>query len=301
MVGIVTTWQLRTIRAVVFATLCVAMSATAHLSMSEAGIPGWVLLAAFAGTAAVTWLLAGQRRGPAVISAWMIAAQTCLHLLFERGAPMSTGASAAAGASGQAHGALDWTRLLLCTSDGIPNGVQPLELARAAGLDPAALSAAGLPPYGPDSAVQATQAIHLHGGAAGLTDPSAMSQAMPGMPAGSGSVGGSVGALSESMAPSMAHGLSTGMLLAHLLAGLACALLLWRGEAAVAGLFQLVRTLAAVLVPLLLLFVPRSPEPSVPGPAARRRTGQPRSVLLTHAVVRRGPPVVLAVPSARLG
>ncbi|MFB7667669.1 hypothetical protein ACFC1R_27710 [Kitasatospora sp. NPDC056138] len=295
-----TTWQLRTIRAVVFATLCVAMSATAHLSMSEAGIPGWVLLAAFAGTAAVTWLLAGQRRGPAVISAWMIAAQTCLHLLFERGAPMGTGASAAH-ASGQARGALDWTRLLLCTSDGIPAGVQPLELARAAGLDPAALSAAGLPPYGPGSAVQAAHAVRLHGGVTALTDPSAMSQAMPGMTPGSGSATGSADALSESMATSMAHGLSTGMVLAHLLAGLACALLLWRGEAAVAGLFQLVWTLAAVLVPLLLLFVPRSPEPSVPGPAARRRARQPRSVLLTHAVVRRGPPVVLAVPSARLG
>ncbi|WP_436562774.1 hypothetical protein [Kitasatospora sp. HPMI-4] len=252
-----TTWQLRTIRAAVFATLCVAVSATAHLSMSTAGISGWVLLAAFAGTAAVTWLLAGRRRGPAVISLWMVAAQTFLHLLFEYGSPMGAGA---AGTAGRAHGALDWTRLLLCTSDGVPAGVQPLELARTAGLDPDALSAAG------------------------------MTGSMPGMPMPGAPMSGMP----------MAHGLSTGMFIAHLLAGLACALLLWRGEAAVAGLFELVRTLADVLVPLLLLFVPGSPEPSVPGLPTLRRTGQLRSVLLTHALVRRGPPAVLAVPSARL-
>ncbi|MGE7433388.1 MULTISPECIES: hypothetical protein [Kitasatospora] len=265
-----TTWQLRTIRAVVFATLCVAMSATAHLSMSAAGISGWALLAAFAGTAAVTWLLAGQRRGPAVISLWMMAAQTCLHLLFERGSPMSTGTSA-----GRAHTAVDWTRLLLCTSDGVPAGVQPLELARSAGLDPDTMSTAGLPQSMP-----------------GMSMPgmSMTGTPTPDMPLSDTPLSGIP----------MAHGLSTGMFLAHLLAGLACALLLWRGEAAVAGLFELVWTLATVLVPLLLLFVPRSPEPSAPGVLTLRRAGRLRSVLLTHAVVRRGPPAVPVVPSARL-
>ncbi|WP_280697670.1 hypothetical protein [Kitasatospora sp. GP82] len=282
-----TTWQLRTIRAVVFATLCVAMSATAHLSMSETGLSGYVLLAAFAGTAGVTWLLAGQRRGLAVISLWMTAAQAALHLMFERSSPMAM-AGAAGAAPGQGHGALDWARLLLCAPDGLPNGLpggmQPTDLARTAGLDPDALSAAGLPPYGPESAGQ------LYGGAAGMSDVSMMSHSMS-------------QSMSQSMAEpvSMAHGLSTGMFLAHLLAALACALLLWRGEAAVVGLFELVRTLAAVLVPLFLLFVPRSPEPSVPGLPTLRRTGQPRSAVLTHAVVRRGPPAAAAVHSARPG
>ncbi|MFD0349921.1 hypothetical protein ACFQ0M_35630 [Kitasatospora aburaviensis] len=73
------------------------------------------------------------------------------------------------------------------------------------------------------------------------------------------------------------HGMSLGMVAAHLLAALACALLLWRGEAAVARLFDLLGVLGgvlagALLAPLLALFArplgfrpPAAPAPPSTG------------------------------------
>ncbi|WP_395293607.1 hypothetical protein ACF9IK_08335 [Kitasatospora hibisci] len=91
--------------------------------------------------------------------------------------------------------------------------------------------------------------------------------------------------------------MSPGMVAAHLVAALACALLLWRGEAAVARLFDLLGVLGgvlagALLAPLLALFARPLGfrPPAVPRSAARVRP--PRLVLLTHALVRRGPPAL---------
>lgn len=243
MVLIVTTRQLRMLRAAVFATLCVAMAATAHLSMSEAELPVPVLAAAFAGVLSGTWLLAGRRRGLAAVSGWMVAAQAALHVLFDT----------TASATHAARATRDWAVLLLCTPDGLPAGTNPADLARAAGLDPDALSMPGSMPDMP--------------GMAGMT--------------GMADTAGTAGAV---------YTLSAGMLAGHLLAALACALLLWRGEAALTGISGLLHALANALLPLLLLLVPHRYEPLGPALSMLRRARPPRPALLTHAVVRRGPP-----------
>ncbi|MBB4927605.1 hypothetical protein [Kitasatospora kifunensis] len=252
-----TTRQIRMLRAAVFATLCVALAATAHVSMSAAVLPGSVLVGAFAATAGGTWLLAGQRRGLAMVSGWMVAVQAVLHTLFEATASVGTGPVQAV------RVAPDWVNLLLCTPGGVnTSGLSPDGLARMAGLDPDALSATG------------SGAVVPMNGMAGMSGMSGM----PGAGAGHGMAG-------------MA-GLSAGMVAAHLLAALACALLLWRGEAAIIGLFEVLHALAGAFLPVLALLAltPRGNEPAAQARPRPCHIRLPRLAVLSHALVRRGPP-----------
>ncbi|MFD8756755.1 hypothetical protein ACFV0O_38130 [Kitasatospora sp. NPDC059577] len=296
MSAIVMTDRIRLLRAVVFAALCVAMAATAHVAMAGSGVSPTVLAGAFGAVLGLTWLLAGTRRGLGVISVWMVAAQTALHQLFEQ-----------AGAFGRGGGGLgrltttDWTSLLLCNPDHAPGGLSPVELARMAGLDPATPPATGgLRPmagmhHGTAGAGASADGAAVDTGLSGMAGMPGMSHPMPdGTTVGTAHdmAGGVAGDLSHGMS----HGMAPGMAVAHVLAALACALLLWRGDAALVRLFELLSALGTVLAgvllfPLLALFVRplghRAPTPPRP---ADDRARPPRSVLLTHAVVRRGPP-----------
>ncbi|MEV6208065.1 hypothetical protein [Kitasatospora sp. NPDC051914] len=230
--------QLRLLRVAVFATVCVALAAAGHCAVSGGEVRPGVLGLAVAGTAAGTWVPAGRRRGLGPVAAWMITAQAALHLLFERTSPAPAPPSA------------DLLRLLLCVHGEAPAGVDPVQLAQAAGLDPALLGAAG----------SSAHAGH-HAAAAGSSG--------------------------------LLHGMSAGMVAAHLLAAFACSLLLWRGEAALAATAAVLRTLADVLAPLVLLLSPYRPEaPRAVRPAVRSAR-RPRRPALAHAVVRRGPPALL--------
>ncbi len=276
--------RIRSLRAVVFAALCVALAATAHVSMSGSGVSAPVLVGAFGLVLGLTWLLAGRRRGLTVISLWMVAAQTALHLTFEQAGTLFAGGGASLTPP------TDWASLLLCNPDSAPVGVTPDDLAVMAGLDP------DVPPAGVQAA---TAAHHAHGAAAapdlpsgagtGLTGQNVTGQSVTGQGAGGHAMGG------HDMA---AHGMSTGMIAAHVLAALACALLLWRGETALVRLFDLLGALGAVLAgallaPLLALFGRPAGyrPPGAPRPVGHR-TRLPRLVLLSHALVRRGPPLV---------
>ncbi|MFD9635474.1 hypothetical protein [Streptomyces violascens] len=85
---------LRTLRAAMFAALCVALAAVGHSSMSGHDIPLPVLLAAFAATAALAWCAAGRQRGVAAIAGGQVAAQGALHVLFAKTQPMTGMATA---------------------------------------------------------------------------------------------------------------------------------------------------------------------------------------------------------------
>ncbi|MET8623995.1 hypothetical protein ABZW30_09635 [Kitasatospora sp. NPDC004669] len=292
--AIVMTDRIRLLRAAVFAALCVAMAATAHVAMAGAGVSPPVLFGAFGSILGLTWLLAGKRRGLGVISAWMVAAQSALHLLFEQAGSL--------GRSGGGLGRLattDWAALLLCNPDRAAGALSPVELARMAGIDPDVPPTAG--------SLRPMAGMH-HGVAAGSTDGMAMDMGlsgmtgMPGMAPGmrhpmpSGMPDGMSHGMSGGMAHAMSHGMSPGMAVAHILAALACALLLWRGDVALVRLFELLGVLGSVvagalLLPLLALFArPFGYRPPTPPRPADRPARLPRSVLLTHAVVRRGPP-----------
>jgi hypothetical protein len=107
---------------------------------------------------------------------------------------------------------------------------------------------------------------------------------------GLGAVGG-VGAQawSSSMAWMSAHD-SAGMIAAHVLAGLLCAWWLRQGEAAT---FRLLRALALLAAPLLVIVWPAAPVVSdlTAGVPDDREEHPPTGRrLLVHAVLRRGPP-----------
>ncbi|MFJ8308000.1 MULTISPECIES: hypothetical protein [unclassified Streptomyces] len=94
---------LRTLRAAMFAALCVALAAVGHSSMSGHDIPLPVLLVAFAATGVPAWCAAGRQRGVAAIAGGQVAAQGALHFLFARTQPMA-GMPGTADASGPSGG-----------------------------------------------------------------------------------------------------------------------------------------------------------------------------------------------------
>jgi hypothetical protein len=85
----------RTVRAAVFAAVCVLLAALGHVLMSGDPVPWWALGAGAAATGAAGWGLAGRERGLPLIVTVVVAAQTALHTAFSLAHP-------AAGAEGTA-------------------------------------------------------------------------------------------------------------------------------------------------------------------------------------------------------
>jgi len=77
-----TGWCSRTVRAAVFAAVCVLLAALGHVLMSGADVPAWVLAAGVTGTGAVGWGLAGRERGLPLIVTAVVVVQTVLHQAF---------------------------------------------------------------------------------------------------------------------------------------------------------------------------------------------------------------------------
>ncbi|MCX5250613.1 hypothetical protein OG895_36355 [Streptomyces sp. NBC_00201] len=75
-------WCSRTLRAAVFAAVCVLLAALGHILMSGSDVPAWALAAGGVGTGAVGWCLAWRERGLPLIVAAVVAAQAALHEAF---------------------------------------------------------------------------------------------------------------------------------------------------------------------------------------------------------------------------
>ncbi|MEU2335026.1 hypothetical protein ABZ608_15805 [Streptomyces sp. NPDC013172] len=75
-------WCTRSVRAALFAAVCVLLSALAHTMMSGSSVPWWALGAASLGAGAVGWALAGRERGLRVIVPVVVAVQGALHWSF---------------------------------------------------------------------------------------------------------------------------------------------------------------------------------------------------------------------------
>lgn len=72
-------WCGRTVRAALFAAVCVLLAAVGHSKMSGCAVPWWVLLAGGVATGCASWLVAGRERGPTLIVTLVVGAQTALH------------------------------------------------------------------------------------------------------------------------------------------------------------------------------------------------------------------------------
>lgn len=102
---------LRTVRATVFAVVCVLAAALGHLVMSGMPVPKSALLASLAVTAVGAWCFAGRERGPVAVGLLTVGTQAALHTAFSFGqAARSSGGSGATGVSVSQQ----WAKVLLC-------------------------------------------------------------------------------------------------------------------------------------------------------------------------------------------
>lgn len=247
---------LRGLRAAVFAAVCVLLAALGHVAMSDAAVPGWMLLAAGAGTAAGAWCLAGRERGPLTVGLLTVGTQAALHSAF------SLGQAFAAAGGERASLARQWASTWLC-------GAQGMSLAD----------------------IDAAQRMHaqmpgMHGQMADMAGMHGQLPSMPGM-AATHAMDGMTGMTGMS-------GGAGGMLAAHLLVALLSAWWLWGGERAAFRLVRTVSAwLFAPLVLVLRIVLPDAP-PAVRAARQEPRRAK-RRLLLAHAMSLRGPPCEPAV------
>lgn len=84
-------WGARTVRAAMFAAVCVVLAALGHVLMSGRHVPAWALAAGLVATAVAGWSLAGRERGLPLIVTLVVATQAALHSAFSLAQPATTG------------------------------------------------------------------------------------------------------------------------------------------------------------------------------------------------------------------
>ncbi|MFF3406975.1 hypothetical protein ACFYW8_12405 [Streptomyces sp. NPDC002742] len=264
---------LRTLRAAVFAAVCVVLAAAGHGIASCATVPLWTLGTAFLAVFAVAAALAGRERALPGIVALLAFGQTALHTLFGLGLQAGTTATGSMGSMASGMSMSDASLV-----------------ARAAHLVCGTAAAAISP-------AQAQKILADAGIDTGMTD-------MPGM---TSSMRHAADALPAAAGTPMPVLPSLPMLLGHFLAAVAAGWVLRRGDLALLRLMRLsaqgvaeaalVRSLRAALTLVRAL---RTGLPGAPEVARTPRTAllaplAPRTTTLQHTVVRRGPPVSTAL------
>ncbi|MFD7455279.1 hypothetical protein [Kitasatospora sp. NPDC059827] len=268
--------DLRVLRALPFATVCLVLSAAGHVLASGDRLSpgvlllGWVLVAAFA------VLGARRERSARAIVGALLGGQAGLHLLFHAaGAVAGTGPAAGSGAgqSGTARGGIGGA----AGTAGVPDMGGMPDMAGMPGMS-------GMPGMAGRRGAAMTHVTASAG--AGTAHHTAVAATHLGF-----------------WCHATLVGLSPAMLLAHLGATLAAGWWLRRGEAAVWALVRLAaraaeatgRACAAQLRGVLALFTALQDGLNAPGRALRRaagadRSGRACSAFLRHVVIRRGPP-----------
>ncbi|MEU9958657.1 hypothetical protein [Streptomyces sp. NPDC050982] len=256
-------WGTRTLRAAVFAAVCVVLAALGHVMMSGSPVPWWTMAAGGVVTGGAGWCLAARERGLPLIVTVAVVAQGLLHTGFSLARPAAPpvgrrpwgsggGGSMPMGSAGR-------------DMDSVPMDSVSMD---SAPMDPAPADSAhmGSVPMGSIHTESADAMDMGHMGSGPMAHPA---HDMDGMS-------------------------SLGMLAAHLLAALLCGLWLAYGERAA---FRILRAVAGRLAaPLGLLLAlpapPHRPRVRVPRRSPDRSL---RRLLLVHAITSRGPPAGTAV------
>ncbi|MEV4035851.1 hypothetical protein [Streptomyces umbrinus] len=262
-------WGIRTVRAAVFAAVCVVLAALGHVMMSGSPVPWWTMAAGGVVTGGAGWCLAARERGLPLIVTVVVVAQGLLHTGFSLA--QSAAPPVAWGSMGSGGG-----DLVPMGSAGRGMGSAPMDSAHmdstpvgSAAMDSAPM---GSVPMG------STHTGSIHTGSTDAMDMGHMGPGHMGHPA-----------------HDMDGMSSLGMLAAHLLAALLCGLWLAYGERAA---FRILRAVAGRLAaPLRLLLHAMPAPPHRPRVRVPRRSPDrsPRRLLLVHAITSRGPPVGTAV------
>ncbi|OIJ69277.1 hypothetical protein [Streptomyces mangrovisoli] len=279
---------LRTLRAAVFAAVCVVLAAAGHTLASCGTVPLWALGAGFAGTLVVAIPLAGRARALPGIAVLLALGQTVLHTLFGLGQQLASSGTASGGSPGMAG-----MNMGLTDSTGSGSVTDATLIARAARL----LCGTTASAVTPDRARELLTQAHLYDPTTGTL------------------VGGTAGGRTAVAHATLASLLpSLPMLLCHLLAAVAAGWLLRRGDLALLRLIELSATSAhsvaetaaarSLRAALALTRALCAGLPTAPGTGPRPpRTAplavpEPRTVALQHTVIRRGPPAAALVLAA---
>ncbi|GHB47855.1 hypothetical protein GCM10010306_046660 [Streptomyces umbrinus] len=267
-------WGIRTVRAAVFAAVCVVLAALGHVMMSGSPVPWWTMAAGGVVTGGAGWCLAARERGLPLIVTVVVVAQGLLHTGFSLA--QSAAPPVAWGSMGSGGGGL-----VPMGPAGRDMGSAPMDSAHmdstpvgSAAMDSAPMGSVpmGSVPMG------STHTGSIHTGSTDAMDMGHMGPGHMGHPA-----------------HDMDGMSSLGMLAAHLLAALLCGLWLAYGERAA---FRILQAVAGRLAaPLRLLLHARPAPPHRPRVRVPRRSPDrsPRRLLLVHAITSRGPPVGTAV------
>ncbi|MGW3815699.1 hypothetical protein [Streptomyces sp. NPDC005046] len=260
-------WCTRTVRAAMFAAVCVVLAALGHLMMSGSPVAWWAMACAGAVTAGAGWCLAGRERGLPLIVSVVVLAQGVLHTAFSIAQSLAADAQAELGPA---------------SGPGRPG---------AAAMD--GMSGMPMGALGHDMGSLHMGSVHMASMDMGSADMSPVDMGSMGAMdmgyIGSGALAHLLPMGHEAGSPS-----SFGMLAAHVLAALLCGLWLAYGERAV---FRTLRALAGRLAAPLRLLLALPTPPHRPRVRARRASSDraPRRLLLVHAITSRGPPLGTAV------
>jgi hypothetical protein len=270
-------WGIRTVRAAVFAAVCVVLAALGHVMMSGSPVPWWTMAAGGVVTGGAGWCLAARERGLPLVVTVVVVAQGLLHtgFSFAQSAAPSVGRGPGAGGSmpmGSAGRDMDSGHM-------DPGHMDPGHMdSGPMGSAPMGSTHMGSVPMGSQhtGSTDAMDIGHMgHMGCMGSGPLAHPAHDMDGMADMDGTS-------------------SPGMLTAHLLAALLCGLWLAHGERAA---FRILRAVAGRLAaPLrLLLALPAHRTVRASGRAAPVPDRAPRLLLLVHAITSRGPPLGTAV------
>ncbi|MGW5413258.1 hypothetical protein [Actinomadura geliboluensis] len=243
----------RAARAVVFATVCVALAVLGHVLAGGAAVPLWAGTAGFGAVVGVTLMLAGHERSLGTILGGLLGGQFALHTLFTAAAaadPAAHPVPAMAGHTPAMHAAM--------TDSVMTNTVMTNTVMTNTVMTNTVMTNTVM-----------TNTVMTN---AAMTDAAAMPD-LAAVPAAHGG-----------------NGLA--MTLAHCVAALVAAWWLRRGERSVWTMARRVAAAADRPVRLLLALLTIEPavpqRPVVPAPAPAAVPAADRA--LRHQVVRRGPP-----------
>ncbi|MFF9021362.1 hypothetical protein [Streptomyces eurythermus] len=120
-------WCSRTLRAAVFAAVCVLLASLGHVMMSGTAVPWWAMAGGAVVTGGTAWLLAGRERGPVAVGSLVVVAQAVLHASFALTQAAVRPRIPGAGSLGR-----QWLGYLLCGSPPGPgprHGAMPTSMA----------------------------------------------------------------------------------------------------------------------------------------------------------------------------
>lgn len=255
----------RSLRAAVFAALCVLLAAGGHTLATGMEPPVWAQAVGFVPVFAAGWLLGGRERSLGAIGAATLTSQAGLHLAFGAARPRSWRMP-----NGMAVHHLSMSHMAMPHMPGRDVTRSHMAMPNMALPNTAATHMASAHTASAHTAVAHTAVAHL--AATRMTTLQGMR-------------------MLHAAAPPP-HAVTPHATAAHLTAALLLTWWLRRGEAA---LWSLMRR-AVTLLPGLVAWWQGYGEPAAPDPAPRvpgHGTRTPRPLLLRHTVHRRGPPTTI--------